>query len=200
MKKLVFIFAIVVCWSQQTAAQYQARLNFNAKFEPANKILHGAGQSNEIEFSSYADYLGDNRYPTIFMFYTTANRTASEQEDRMNEYIDFIEKHPDGVMPQIGLSFTRRGNEYANEVLAGQHDAGLVKMAQVLNSWGKPVFVRIGYEANGSWNAYQSCSYKQAFHYITNLLRSNASNIATVCWCVHPITGLSNMLSYYPGG
>ena len=71
-------------------------------------------------------------------------------------------------------------------------------MAQVLNAWGNPVFVRIGYEANGSWNAYEANSYKQAFQRITNIFRSNATNIATV-WCVHPITNLNNMLSYYPG-
>ncbi|NMM47567.1 CBM96 family carbohydrate-binding protein [Marinigracilibium pacificum] len=198
MKRYVVIILTIFCCYQQGLAQYQARLNFNAKFEPTNKILHGAGQSNEIEFSSYADFLGNNRYPTIFMFYTTANRNATEQEDRMNEYLDFIDKHPDGVMPQIGLAFTRNGVEYANEVLSGQHDAGLIKMAQVLNNWGKPVFVRIGYEANGFWNAYSSSSYKQAFQYITNIFRSNASNIATV-WCVHPITNLNNMMSYYPG-
>ena len=102
MKKLLLSTLFVLAFSS-AEAQYQTRLNFNAKFEPTSKILHGAGQSNEIEFSSYADYLGNDKYPAIFMFYTTANRSASEQEDRMNNYLDFIDKHPDGVMPQIGL-------------------------------------------------------------------------------------------------
>ncbi|MGB3466556.1 MAG: DNRLRE domain-containing protein, partial [Cyclobacteriaceae bacterium] len=180
-------------------AQYAIRNNYGAKFEKVGKILHGAGQSREIEFSSYANYLGNDKYPNISMYYTRVDYTANEQETRINGYLANINNHPNGVMLKLGLSFTNKKNgNYANEVIAGQHDNSLIRLASVLNTWGNPVFVRIGFEANGPWNKYEASSFKQAFRHISNIFNNNASNIASV-WNVHPTSDINKIMSFYPG-
>lgn len=198
MKKTIFLTLFLV-FGLYMQGQYQPRLNFNAKFEEQNKILHGSGQSRPIEYSSYAAYMGNNRYPEIAMFYTTPDRTPQNMEETINRFITEIDKHPNGVMLQIGFQFSRNQNPYADEVIAGMYDASIIKMAQVIQASNKKAFVRIGHEANGFWRNYDPNEYIQAFKHITNLFRQHApNNIATV-WNMHPTTGINDMLTYYPG-
>ena len=174
------------------------RLYFGAKFEPVDQVLNGAGQSDELAFAGYLSIMGPDRHPVFYMEYTGARDTPAEVQEELDMYARILAHYPPGVGLQLGLSMTSGGTGYEAEVAAGLHDEGLQALARRLDSLDRKVFVRIGYEANGFWNGYTPASYRAAFRHVTDILRAASDSIATV-WCVHPLTSISNMMSYYPG-
>ncbi|MBD3240370.1 MAG: DNRLRE domain-containing protein [Chitinivibrionales bacterium] len=178
------------------SAQYQPRLDFGAKFEPTATVLHGAGQSDGLDFAFYTSIMGPEHQPAFYMDYTRADRSPERQREEVAEWEAILGAYGAYMGLQIGLSFTKDG--VAEAVIAGEHDQGLRTLARELDTLGRPVFMRIGYEANGFWNGYTPSSYRQAFVHIADLLRAETDRIATV-WCIHPLDGLSRLLEFYPG-
>ena len=65
----------------------------------------------------------------------------------------------------------------------------------------EPIFLRIGYEFDGPWNAYDSSRYINGYRYIVDMMRSlNVTNVAYVwqsaTWGANP---QNQMLNWYPG-
>ncbi len=199
MMKKIFLFLLIggMIWIQ-ASGQFQERINFNAKFEPADMVLHGAGQSDEFAFAGYTEVMGPSRHPMLYMEYTGANDTPGEVKEEIDMYKNILNHYPEDVGLQLGLSMTRGGNGYEADVANGIHDEGLIALAKHLDSLNRVVFVRIGYEANGFWNNYTSVSYRDAFRHVTDIFRSVSDSIATV-WCVHPVDNMSKIMTYYPG-
>lgn len=179
-------------------AAYVARHHYGAKFEVPDRVIHGAGQSDEIEFANYVQVIGAAQHPRMYMAYTSTARVVADQEARVEGWRRILDTYPDDVMLQVGLSFTSSGVGYEDQVNSGAHDANIQALTVALESLGRPVLVRIGYEANGFWNGYTAAKYVTAFQRIATLMRTNTENIATV-WCTHPVDSLSKMLTYYPG-
>lgn len=197
MKKLFFVVPILLI-TVTVFAQFQERLNFNAKFEPSDKVIHGAGQSDEFAFMGYTEVMGPSRHPMLYMEYTGAKDTPEEVKEEIEMYKAILSHYPKDVGLQLGLSMTSGGNGYEADVAKGDHDEGLNALAKHLDSLDRIVFVRIGYEANGFWNNYQAASYRDAFRHVTDIFRSISDSIATV-WCVHPVDNISKIMTYYPG-
>lgn len=197
MKKYI-IYIIFLTSPLMVNAQFAERLNFNAKFEPANKVIHGAGQSDEFAFAGYTEVMDPSRHPMLYMEYTGANDSPEEVKEELDEYKRVLSHYPKSVGLQLGLSMSSGGNGYSQDVAAGTYDEGLIALAKHLDSLNRSVFVRIGYEANGFWNGYESGAYKNAFQHVTNIFRTQTDSIATV-WCVHPLDNMSKIMSYYPG-
>jgi DUF5010 C-terminal domain/Carbohydrate binding module (family 6) len=84
-------------------------------------------------------------------------------------------------------------------------DANVDKLIDELQSFNRPVFLRIGYEADANFNNHDPDKYKAAWRKIVSRIRAkNATNIATV-WQVLGICGTSATLNnrptedWYPG-
>jgi hypothetical protein len=95
-----------------------------------------------------------------------------------------------------------------DNIIAGQRDAQIRDIANYIAQVNRPVFLRIGYEFDGAWNAYNQTSYINAYKRIVDIIRQNAGAakwLVTV-WqsCTSPIDdnidgGRENLGAYYPG-
>ena len=85
-----------------------------------------------------------------------------------------------------------------DNIIAGNFDGRI----DILGSWikdsGRPVFLRIGYEFDGPWNAYSSIKFKEAWIYIVDRFDDlEVRNVAYV-WQSAGIN-TSNIGRWYPG-
>lgn len=192
------VFFLLIGSYSSLYGQFQTRLNFNAKFEPTDKVLHGAGQSDEFAFASYTEIMTPARHPIFYMDYIGAKDTPDEIIEKVQAYKAILSNYPDDVGLQLGLSMTSGGTGYTSDVNSGVYDDNLTTLAKCLDSLNRQVFVRIGYEANGFWNNYSATTYPAAFRHVTDIFRIESENIATV-WCIHPIDGMTKIMTYYPG-
>lgn len=182
---------------------YKERVYYNARLEPEKGVLHGAGQS-QIAFCNYANALENKALPKIYMMYIALN--DSNIDNWLTYLLDGLKEYPWDIIPQIGLTMTQDGGgaaaSYEDEVAAGKYDANIEKLCQALKNWGKPAFVRIGYEFNGSWNGYSPETYRQAFRRVTDAFRRhNLDQVATV-WCFGEDTspgGNNDYMMFFPG-
>lgn len=192
---ILFTLSIVY---QSLSGQYEPRLYFNAKFEPVDKVIHGAGQSDEFAFASYTEIMTPARHPKYCMEYIGAKDSPDEIIEKVQGYKRILSNYPADVGLQLGLSMTSGGTGYTNDVNNGVYDENITTLAKCLDSLHRQVFVRIGYEANGFWNNYSATTYPGAFRRVTDIFRYESENIATV-WCIHPVDGMSKIMTYYPG-
>ena len=71
--------ALCVCClfgADPASGQYAPREYYGARFEPVDKVLHGAGQTSgdpqaNQAFDNYGLLLGPDKYPGVFMAYTS---------------------------------------------------------------------------------------------------------------------------------
>jgi hypothetical protein len=89
--------------------------------------------------------------------------------------------------------------------LSDTYDDLIRAVGRVIRDFGDPVFVRIGFEFNGSWNGYHPGIYPKAFRKFVDLLREEANNFATI-WCYEPngpddfdAVGSDGQPLWYPG-
>ena len=102
---------------------------------------------------------------------------------------------PDYQQAVVAIGMYLAGPEYANgemcrgttdcntfRVADGQYDQQLQVLADWMNGLGeRPVFLRIGYEFDGSWNNYQADQYIAAYKYIHRFLtEAGVDNVAYV--------------------
>jgi hypothetical protein len=100
----------------------------------------------------------------------------------------------------IGL-WMAAGNEV--RVANGQLDNQIDRLGEWIQAQQRPVFLRIGYEFDGAWNAYEPQSYILAFRRIVDRFRATGvDNVATV-WqsATHhsPRSGGHEWTAWYPG-
>lgn len=182
---------------------YVERVDWGAYLEPENRILHGAGQ-DPIAFEDYRDLFGEERHPILHMTYIgLLNRPDHVRNwgTSMRATLDSL--NDPNVIPQVGLDMTGgTGGVGDDDVANGWKDANIEAFADALETIGRPVFVRIGYEFEGSWNGYQPTTFKQAWIRITQVLRDRNLPVATV-WCAAGGSAgwvsKATLMSYYPG-
>jgi hypothetical protein len=184
---------------------YKARANFDARLEPRNRVLHGAGQ-DPLGFKEYCQALGTSRLPVLYMTYVGLggdNQGVRSWGKLLQEQLRACEMSK--VLPQIGLSMTG-GNDTGEgrdaEVARGAKDDCIDAFCQAVKALNRPSFVRIGYEFEGAWNGYKPETYKTAFVRITQALRRHKIEAATV-WCSAGASAgriaISKVMEYYPG-
>ncbi len=187
---------IAICLFALNAQSYTPRLNFGARLEPQGLLMHGAGQSRDA-FSAYWNAMPVGGQPMVYMYYISLKGLAPNWADALKTQ---LLAYPNVfLIPQIGLSMTDGvGANYEQQVANGDYDAQITNLITGLQSLATPVYLRIGYEFNGlSWNGYQPDSYKQAFTHITDMVRAQNLEVATV-WDAE-IDGVKNLFDYYPG-
>ena len=170
------------------------------RLEPGgHRILHGAGQSPE-EFRAYFNAVGEHK-PTIYMSYLGLQEKPAD----IAAYFTGLKTELDGygdiyLVPEIGLSMTNDGNpgqHYEDKVAKGDFDANIEAVCDGLAQLGRPAFLRIGYEFDGSWNGYQPEPYKAAWKRIVDRLRAHGLNNVATVWCIGAQS--PDYMKYYPG-
>ena len=85
-------------------------------------------------------------------------------------------------------------------LVRGEFDPQLQVFADWLNSLqGRPVFLRIGYEFDGSWNGYEPEQFKAAWKHIYRFL--SGAGVTNVAYVLHSYgyASMETMEAYFPG-
>lgn len=102
----------------------------------------------------------------------------------------------DGTMMAIGLYMV---DDLPN-VVSGARDAVITELGAFIRGVGQPVFLRIGYEFDGSWNHYDKAQYIAAFRRIMDRLRADGvTNVVSVWQGSGSNTNKASLLQWYPG-
>ncbi|MBN2144301.1 MAG: hypothetical protein JW774_06745 [Candidatus Aureabacteria bacterium] len=163
---------------------------YGAKWEPLDgKILHGAGQ-DPASFFEYGKALSPNR-PLLYMEYLNL---AADDENTLSEKLKSYSSGDPFLIPQIGISFS----SIETQVIEGLKDPLIRKIALCLKGTQSPVFIRPGYEFNGSWNNYEPRAFIRAYQKIVDIFRQEKADNAAFVWCF-AADGEEDFMSYYPG-
>jgi hypothetical protein len=177
------------------------RKNYGAKYEPVTGVYHGAGQ-DPVSFNNYKNAVGTANHPIIYMTYINLTRIDSDITSWGNKLQSELSVLPTDVIPQVGLEFTAAGKGKTVEIAKGDYDTQIDAFVVAIKSLNRKVFVRIGYEFEGSWNNYDAQGYIDSFIKITDKLRAANTNSATV-WCSAGgsagFQSWANLEKYYPG-
>ena len=102
----------------------------------------------------------------------------------------------DNSMMAIGLDVV---DDLPN-IVSGARDAEITLLGEYIKEVGNPVFLRIGYEFDGSWNGYDTALYVQAFRRIMDRLRAEGvDNVISVWQSSGFNNNQSSLLQWYPG-
>lgn len=155
-----------------------ARAHYGRRLEPAGStVLQGAGQTDWASFANYRSAVTPAQ-PTVFMTYVDLRDDLSGFFAQLR---GTLSTEP-SLIPQIGLSLNRGQAQlhYESETAAGTDDYAISQLCVGLNSLHRPVFLRPGYEFNGSWNGYRPTGYVAAFRRIATSVHACAPNTAIV--------------------
>lgn len=167
-----------------------------AKFEPANgKTYIGVGAKDMPTVDLFDQAVGNPTHPAIYNNYTTA-------DGNFKGILDKVITRP-GVTPMISWNVVMANQSVTN----GSKDAYLTAQAAVANSYGKPIFLRLDWEMNGTWapnydvtGGVSAQQYIASWRYIHRFFDA-VPNVAFV-WC--PNGGRYNPeklspFAWYPG-
>jgi hypothetical protein len=161
------------------------RASYGALLEHPTKVLHGAGQTYRpktpqlMAFDKYVEFFGPELFPVVFMEYCSVGSAPGKLaalRDRLEGYEKTYDRY---VIPQIGL-YTPHGDKPVNP-------KAVARLIEAFKAFGRPMFIRIGYEFNGTWYKpmYQPEHYKAWFRAIARGIREAKLPVATV-WCAYP--------------
>jgi hypothetical protein len=176
------------------------------KFVPPNgQRLVFIGQ----DIPSVNAYKGSNAFQTpsgVTTYINDANnglRNTVGAANASNNAVQSASENPNSCIA-IGYYMVNQ----TDAIAAGQRDAQIRDLANYISEVNRPVFLRIGYEFDGAWNAYNQTSYINAFRRIVDIIRQNpnAAKWLVTVWqaCTSPFDdnidgGRENIAAYYPG-
>lgn len=182
------------------------------KFAPVDgKTMLIIGQ----DLGSVAGYVNSGKFPTPagVTMYTDIYSMAG-----LNNVTNYgagdiglqkaMDDYPNSAL-SIGLWMVEeadgQGEDHPNgltEIINGQHDNELIKFRDFAKrNAPRPIYLRIGYEFDGPWNAYNPSRYIAAYKYIVDFL--NAQGVTNIAYVWQSATwgeNAANLIdSYYPG-
>ncbi len=152
-----------------------------AKFLPADgKTLLFVGQDIDAD-NGYVN--GTGQTPAGATVYTSLNALDGVyarnhgQREGVQDWNSVKVGYSNSALA-VGLSLVGQLDQLVNSTTL---DANLDKLIDELQSFNRPIFLRIGYEADGPWNSYDATLYKAGWAKIVARIRAkNATRIATV--------------------
>lgn len=173
------------------------------KFEPKDgSTLFILGQADKRAMQQYITTVQNEPLPAGFAFYTSLSGEGAK--DNMREINDFISDYPNSTLQLAVWTGERRWGDpgyYLRAILRGEHDKEINDLAKACKDLKQPVFIRFGYEFDGSHNAYPPSDYVDAYRYFVDKMRAKGvDNVAYVwqSWGVSPYYGSDDYPYYYP--
>jgi hypothetical protein len=177
---------------------FAPRANFGRRLEPADTVLHGAGQSPEA-FEKYVELMPATP-PAVYMIYMGLQNYS---EGRLKERTEAYDSKDFAPIPQLGLGMTVDGRperHYEQMIASGELDASVDQFVEDLKAYGKPIYIRLGYEFNGPWNGYEPETYREAWKRIVGKVRAAGIENAAFIWCISGDGDFEgDLMEYYPG-
>lgn len=149
-------------------------------------VYHGVG-GDAAAVVAYDSAMDDTTRPYIFKLYYQLPGTAPRFAQLRSA---LAAQKSVGRFPELSIEMTD-GVIGTDSIIATttQLDAAIDSLAKICKEYGGRIFIRPGYEFNGSWNGYHPYLYTGAFRKIVNRFRdAGAADSAAFVWC------------YYPGG
>lgn len=160
------------------------------------------GQSNMWEMEDYIAEVDSEQYPAGFAFYTSLSGSAIQSD--LPRYIGYLEPYPNSAM-QLAIWTGERQwgvpGYYLDEIVNGKYDANIKALAEQCKAFGKPIYIRFGYEFDGWHNAYPPQKYISAYKYFVDMMNAEGvKNTAYVwhSWGVGAYYGDYDYPDYYP--
>jgi hypothetical protein len=179
---------------------------FGAKFEPpVGRVVHAVGQWESYNAKYYAALPATMQPASQLIFITLENdphpwNLNPRPWDPQKIALDIQTIWAAGRIPSLDLAL--RGDKPSTPELqqipdplygidddvanTTQYDGRINEVVQLLKTFGKPVFLRIGGEFNGSWNGYHPFEYPKAFRKIVGMFRAAGVNNVAFVWCYEP--------------
>jgi hypothetical protein len=160
------------------------------------------GQSSEEEMEAYIREVRNTPVPAGFAFYTSLSDDAVQED--MPRYKSFMEYYPYTVLQLAIWTGERQWGDpgyYLDRIINGQYDRNILALTQTCKSFGKPIYIRFGYEFDGSHNAYPPDKYIAAYQYFVDMMRAQGvNNVAYVwhSWGVGAYYGYDDFPAFYP--
>ena len=177
----------------QPVTLVQTDLSIIAKFIPlSGQTLLLIGQDTD-SFDEYVSAVGQ---PGGFSEYTSLKNleglTRPTDYGSGPHYLVYLaEKYPGGII-NLGLYLVNTLEAVSNGVLDDETD----KLLDVLTATNRPVFLRFGYEFDGSWNHYQPEAFVRAWkHFRSRMQEKGVTNVVMV-W--HSAAFCGSTFSGYP--
>ena len=171
--------------------------------EPADgKCLFIIGQADSEAMEAYISQVRSTPIPAGFAYYTSLSDGAIQGD--MPRYKSFMDKYPNTVLQLAIWTGERRWGEpgyYLDDIVEGRYDLNIIALAQACKSFGKPIYIRFGYEFDGWHNAYPPDKYIAAYVYFVDKMRAQGiNNVAYVwhSWGVGAYYGEDDFPAYYP--
>lgn len=171
-------------------------------FEPPDgDCLFILGQSDIAAMEAYMSKVKKTP-PAGFAFYTSLSNGAVQGD--MPRYKTFLEKYPNTTLQLAIWTGERQWGDpgyYLDDIKNGKYDQNIEALAAACKTFGRPIFIRFGYEFDGWHNAYPPDKYIAAYKYFVDKMRSlGVDNVAYVwhSWGVGAYYGRQDYPRYYP--
>ena len=192
-RMILIVLGMTIGAAPIVAQDYQQRVNYGQFLEPADRILHGAGQDAGA-FFNYWTLMEEEEKPVVYMHYEGLSNIGSLWARSLKRDLKPFQDRM--IVIQLGLELVG----ITQQIVTGAHDEDIDNWLNGVEELGLPVYARLGYEFNGfDWNRYEPDPYKAAFIYLTEKIRERDLEIATVWNYVPNPTQPSNFMAYYPG-
>ena len=171
----------IVSTGELASSTYVRRASYGRRLEPTlDVVLHGAGQGDETSFAEYTQQMGPSA-PMLTMSYVDLKDDIPAYFARLKAE---LARYPALILPQIGLSMNagNAATHYEADVASGAWDVALRQLCAGLQSLDRPVYLRIGYEFNGSWNGYVAATYVAAFRHVAGAVRAGGLEHVALVW------------------
>ena len=210
-KKLMHAVRAITVASTLSTLSLTSWAQINGKFTPVDgRTLLILGQ----DLDSVAGYTNSGFFPEIggFTNYTNVYDFAGLDSDEnygsgtMNMQRG-LNTYPNSAL-SIGLWMVEDNDGVGidrptglTDLVNGVYDSSLQRFADFCNNNDpRPIFLRIGYEFDGPWNAYDPGRYQNAYRYIYNFLQNRGVTNVAYVWqsAAWGETG-TNFDPWYPG-
>lgn len=179
-----------------------------APYEPEDgRIYHGTAP-NPTVVDGYIAALDDETIaPLIEGIHLGASGTSGRQYvvDTIRDWLTYVDAA--GRIPHLSLSMrTGTGDPSDVEIaMTALHDRVLHEIGKTIAKFGKPLFIRIGFEFNGAWNGYSAGVYPIAYRKMVDIFRAAGVDQAAYIWCYEPDgpddfdAVIDGQFAWYPG-
>jgi Secretion system C-terminal sorting domain/Glycosyl hydrolase family 26 len=196
MKKILFLILLQLCCA----------VTFSQKFTPPNgqRLLFIGQDMNAVNgYKNSGSFQTPAGVTTYINDSNTALRSTTDWGAGPLNAVQTARENPNST---ISMGYYMVNQTAA--IIAGQRDNQIRDLANYISEVNRPVFLRIGYEFDGAWNAYNQTAYISAFKRVVDIIRQNpnAAKWLVTVWqsCTSPIDdnidgGRENLGAYYPG-